>query len=126
MAQTVSNSLLECLVYGRRAATAALDEPETGRQTTVIAAPRSGDAAVSLTTREALWRDGGLSRDAAGLRQLQLSEGLLPRLLADAALLREESRGAHFRSDFPDSDPRLDGVHTVVDAEKGVRLERWS
>ena len=31
---------------------------------------------------------------------------LLGRLLVEAALLREESRGAHFRHDFPDSAPR--------------------
>jgi L-aspartate oxidase len=29
----------------------------------------------------------------------------------DAAMLREESRGAHFRSDFPETDPTLVGCH---------------
>ena len=31
-----------------------------------------------------------------------------------AALDREESRGAHFRSDFPALDPALDGQHTLL------------
>ncbi len=32
-----------------------------------------------------------------------------------AATRREESRGAHFRSDFPDLDPSLDGRHLIYD-----------
>ncbi|HET9659758.1 MAG TPA: L-aspartate oxidase [Thermomicrobiales bacterium] len=31
-----------------------------------------------------------------------------------AALFREESRGAHFRSDFPDTNPALDGRHSLL------------
>lgn len=32
----------------------------------------------------------------------------------DAALFREESRGAHYRSDFPATDPALDGQHSLL------------
>ncbi len=39
--------------------------------------------------------------------------------IAQAALLREESRGAHFRSDFPERDAQLDGVHVVLDTSRG-------
>ncbi len=31
-----------------------------------------------------------------------------------AALFREESRGAHFRSDFPTTDAALDGQHSLL------------
>ncbi len=41
---------------------------------------------------------------------------LTGRLLAEAALLREESRGAHFRSDFPRSSPQWQ-KHIVLTAE---------
>ena len=32
-------------------------------------------------------------------------------MLVQAALRREETRGVHLRTDFPDRDPALDGVH---------------
>ena len=38
------------------------------------------------------------------------------RLIAEAALLREESRGAHFRSDFPQRSPEwLRHIVTTID-----------
>ena len=50
----------------------------------------------------------------------------LARLIAHAALSRQESRGAHRRADFPDRDPSLDGVHLVIDRDGQVRREHWS
>ncbi len=35
----------------------------------------------------------------------------------EAAAHREESRGAHYRSDFPDRDPALDGQHSLREAD---------
>jgi L-aspartate oxidase len=35
------------------------------------------------------------------------------RLIAEAALLRKESRGGHFRSDFPRSKKKWQGKHIV-------------
>jgi L-aspartate oxidase len=36
------------------------------------------------------------------------------RLMAAAALAREESRGVHFRTDHPDTDPKLNGRHLAM------------
>ncbi|HSD77476.1 MAG TPA: FAD-dependent oxidoreductase [Solirubrobacteraceae bacterium] len=106
-----SNSLSECFVFGARAAQAALSEPVV-----TLAEPPAGRVveAPARATREALWRDAGLVRDADGLRRLLDAPHDLVRLVAAHALLREETRGAHVRADFPDADPALDRHHTVT------------
>jgi L-aspartate oxidase len=120
-----SNSLSECFVFGRRAALHALAEPHTPGAPD--APPTPVAPAPSRETRKAVWRHAGLERDAAGLRPLLDDPHPLARLVARSALFREESRGAHARADFPDSDPGLAGRHTVIDPGADVpRLERWS
>ncbi len=119
-----SNSLLEAMVYASRAADdirgAAL-EP-TGPTPLPIpphdSSPRLAQAVLDL--RNVMYADVGLLRDARGLhnalaRIVTLSSefpnalGELRNLLvvahaiASAALAREESRGSHFRLDFPRS-----------------------
>ena len=72
-------------------------------------------------------RHAGLERDAEGLRRLLDDPHPLARLVARSALFREETRGAHARTVFPERDPRLDGRHTVIDAGTAEpRLEAWS
>jgi L-aspartate oxidase len=51
---------------------------------------------------------------------------VLARLIASSCLAREESRGAHQRSDHPDTDPGLDHLHTLVDDSASPRFERWN
>jgi L-aspartate oxidase len=63
-----------------------------------------------------MWRHAGLERSAEGLRPLLEDPHPLARLVAASALFREETRGAHARSDFPEIDPSLDGRHTLVAA----------
>ena len=118
-----SNSLAECFVFGRRAAVAACREPDAPP------APASPDAAPpslpSDQTRAALWQRAGLRRDAEGLRGL-LDEPLpLARSIAVACLAREESRGAHQRTDHPARDPGLDGMHTLVSEAETPSFIRW-
>jgi len=110
-----SNSLSECFVFGRRAALRGLDELATAEA--LAAAPEQPVAAApTRETRIAMWRHAGLERDAEGLRPLLEDPHPLARLVARSALFREETRGAHARSEFPERDLALDGRHTVIDA----------
>jgi L-aspartate oxidase len=112
-----SNSLLECLVFGRRAGLAALDGPRFDTE----AEPISAAAAAGT----ALWRDAGLIRSAQGLGHLLDSPHPLVREIAACGLAREESRGVHFREDFPVESEALAG-HFVVHPDREPVLERWS
>jgi L-aspartate oxidase len=120
-----SNSLAECFVFGRRAALAA-----TGDALPPTDPPPAGHQEIGglpgEETRAALWRNAGIRRDPAGLRELLTDPYPLARLIAAACLAREESRGAHQRSDAPSTDPALDGMHTLVGAGDEPRFERWN
>ncbi|AEH25409.1 L-aspartate oxidase [Pyrococcus yayanosii] len=104
-----SNSLLECVVSGLEVGrTIARDRPRGE----VVGEPRyEGFEAGDIEgLRELLWNHAGIVRDAEGLREgLRKLEGieadprlkLLARGILECALTREESRGAHYRTDFP-------------------------
>lgn len=111
-----SNSLLECLVFGRRAGLAAVDGPRFE----VDAQPGA-----PLDSSAGLWRDAGLIRSGRGLRRLLDSPHPLVRQIAACGLAREESRGVHFREDFPVESEALAG-HLVLHPGREPLLERWS
>ncbi|MBV8080474.1 MAG: FAD-dependent oxidoreductase [Actinobacteria bacterium] len=119
-----SNSLLECLVFGRRAGLAAVREPSL-RATSGVRPRTRPEVTVTPALRHALWEDAGVIRSAEGLERLARSRALLPRLVAESALARRESRGGHFRSDFPTEDEEFAG-HVVLEFDREPRLERWS
>jgi L-aspartate oxidase len=118
-----SNSLSECCVFGRRAALTALDDPPP-----VGDPPPPSPTALPVPgreTRDALWRNAGIVRTREDLATLLLDPHPLARLIAACALAREESRGAHWRSDFPALDPALDHRHAVVGSGDRPLFEGW-
>jgi L-aspartate oxidase len=118
-----SNSLLECLVFGRRAALSGLGQPGLPARLPEIPALTASET-VTPELRSALWRDCGLIRDAAGLGHLLHVPHLLTRLVAETALTREESRGSHFRVDYSAESETFER-HVVLRQETGTNLETW-
>ncbi len=138
-----SNSLLEGLVFGGRAAAAMCEPPRAG-DVARLRARGAMPAAVAASVvpsveavRELMWRHVGLVRDAAGLTEAVVTLdgwrrasqptgqadvttlGALATaawLIARAALDRCESRGGHARSDFP----ARDDLHWMVHIAESV------
>jgi L-aspartate oxidase len=146
-----SNSLLEGLVFGARAGKKMRDELKVlSRRTQQLPPTAYSNGPVRLPVedsigelRELMWKDVGIVRSGAGLKQatnkleeigekvsrphsrrefearnLQIA-GLL---VARSALAREESRGAHYRTDFPDHNDAKFRKHSVV-AGNCIRFE---
>jgi L-aspartate oxidase len=125
-----SNSLLECLVFGRRAALAALDEPalpgrlrEDGARFALPVGPEQREVTDEL--REQVWRQAGVIRDPSDMDELARSPDPVASLVARFALARTESRGVHYRTDAPVADPALEG-HFVLKSGGELKLEHWT
>ena len=108
-----SNSLLEAAVFGRRAGAAAAEAVDPG------SVPQRAEPLVRLPAadlqrlRALMSRHAGVVRERAGLSTLMgeidamtdragaAAPLIAARLIAASALDRHESRGGHYRSDFP-------------------------
>jgi L-aspartate oxidase len=147
-----SNSLLEGLVFGARAGRKMRDELKmAGNKSSKLppaAAYSNGPVPVPVENaitrlQELMWKDVGIVRTGSGLkralRELEEIAALMSHphsrrefearnlqiaglLVARSALAREESRGAHYRTDFPDHNDAKFRKHSVIAAAK-VRFE---
>jgi L-aspartate oxidase len=120
-----SNSLAECFVFGRRAGVAAAAEPPAPGPPAEPPPGSGPDPVPPPETRSALWRLAGIERSAGPLDELVSDPFPLARLIAACALGRQESRGAHQRTDRPMTDSALDGLHAVVREGSAPSFESW-
>lgn len=103
-----SNSLLEAMVMARRAARALSDELPFLDYREVPHFP--DPVPLEIPGRELLDRYAFVERDGEELRDVVegIEDGPV-RLILRSALIREESRGVHYRKDFPQKDDRFRG-----------------
>jgi L-aspartate oxidase len=120
-----SNSLTECFVFGARGARPARDEPDPGPGPGQTGDRTPAPPVLSVESREALWRHAGLERDGDGLQTLASDPHPLVRLIAQSALARTESRGAHQRRDFPEPDHGFDKGHIALQSRRHAELQIW-
>jgi L-aspartate oxidase len=138
-----SNSLLEALVYGARAGKAMREEVKHARKAErkeKKAASQNGpvDAGIeelSGQIQDVMWKSVGIVRTRVGMLEgSKVLEALSPRvahprtrrqheaanlhlaglLVTRSAMAREESRGAHYRIDYPGHDDKKFLKHSVV------------
>jgi L-aspartate oxidase len=129
-----SNSLLEGLVFAEHVARDMVAMPALPRLPRIDGwtVPHLGDRGAAQVAADAIravmWDHAGIARNSNGLRlcieRLEDIAARLPtgateernmadtaHLIAEAALMRKESRGGHFRRDFPKEKRKWRGKH---------------
>ena len=140
-----SNSLLEGVVFGERAGRAMTEWTTSASTGGDVPRPVVYPNTTMATIQSLAWEHCGIARSADGLRQALRELDSMPlspnraaarreyearnlhtvaSLIARCALAREESRGGHFRTDFPK--PRTEFLkHSVIGRnEDQVRFSR--
>ncbi len=154
-----SNSLLEGLVFGARAAQSMLEDSlalvEIGEPEQAIKPLSSYDEKLVeiqiATLQRAMWAHAGLLRQESSLQEGLAAQASVETALAffsqqgktsrrhaeaqslsrvakailQSASARRESRGAHFRNDFPLRDDQNFQKHSVLGRDGKVNLEKW-
>jgi L-aspartate oxidase len=108
------------------------------------AKPKPADAAALEKLREVMWKQVGILRSGKelkaavgaldGMAQLQIDKEnrveheirnlhMLGALVARSALAREESRGSHYRADFPYRDDEKFQKHSIISKGHEVQFE---
>ncbi|MCJ2542397.1 L-aspartate oxidase [Thermostichus vulcanus] len=137
-----SNSLLECLVFARRAVEAAiqreLPKPRPPKLSQADSwEPSHSHSHIHPQVKRLMTEHVGLVRDRRGLKYAigELSrlesegwgpaqdQALAARLIAQSALLRAETRGVHMRSDFPWENPSWQ-THIIIQKDRLMRREK--
>lgn len=126
-----SNSLLEATAFGRRAGRAAAAETASTSEGAADRIAADLPEAALADLRAAMTAHAGPVREASGLKALLDLIGRLEaahpdaaaltaaRLMAQAALDRRESRGGHWRRDWPEAAARA--AHTHVRLNRRAR-----
>lgn len=140
-----SNSLLEAVVFGGRIADALREAPAAKARRAAPPedrrdlAPKPAPAAAMTKLRATMSAGCALIRSEESLnatidaiaalhRARTMTSGLksaliAAELIAQGALMREESRGAHFRSDYPQTEK--EAFHTEIAADLSEEEDEW-